>query len=83
MSTKGMTFHRHKCPKCSHIWRHSNKLRFDDVEFDKAHRCPKCGRRNTAKLLPKKLPKRPRQKTLVVRIDESGEDGAIILFHGI
>lgn len=56
-------YHRHKCPnsRCGFVWEHENvpMVRPDtetDEEFDVAHRkhqdahkCPKCGRRQTVK----------------------------------
>ena len=31
--------HRHKCPNCKKIWRHSDECGGDE----KAHTCPRCG----------------------------------------
>ena len=30
--------HKHKCPKCSHVWEHSNSM----AGNEDAHKCPRC-----------------------------------------
>lgn len=48
MATKGMKFHRHKCPdpECGHVWRHKSET-IGGVSFGtcEAHTCPKCRKR--------------------------------------
>ena len=37
--------HKHKCPRCQHVWEHSDLVAFveDPRVFDLAHTCPRCG----------------------------------------
>ena len=44
--------HKHKCPSCDTVWKHSDRvLGGTRQQFDKAHSCPNCGERQTAKYI--------------------------------
>lgn len=51
-----LTFHRHRCPKCKHIWRHKDRstlMQMLNPMQDEQHRCPKCGTKQYHKYDPK------------------------------